>query len=75
MSDYKPLETVEKELFAVVETIENGEICSTAVPEIWIKGHYLYWPPGFANRRNPVPPESDWVPHMCRILKGSIGNQ
>lgn len=61
------------ELFCVCETIENGNILVTACPEIWVQDHILYWPPGEPNRAQPVPPQSDWVPHMCKVLKGSIG--
>lgn len=63
------------ELFCVSETIENGNIMVVASPEIWVKGHILFWPPGpeVPNRSHPVPPGSDWIPQMCKLLKGSIG--
>lgn len=73
MSDVNITDKELNELFAVVETIENGNILVSAVPEIWIDGHIIYWPPGLINRANPTPPQSDWIPHMCKVLKGSIG--
>lgn len=74
MSDNKSIDSVNSELYAVVETIENGNICVTVASKIWIIDHILYWPPGKVDLRNPTPPESDWVPHMCKVLRGSIGN-
>lgn len=73
MSDQNISDDKMSELFCVSETIENGNLLVTAHPEIWIQDHILYWPPGVPNRSQPVPPESDWVPHMCKVLKGSIG--
>lgn len=60
-------------LFCVCETIENGNIMVTACPEIWVDGHILYWPPGVVNRNQPVLPQSDWNPQMCKVLISSIG--
>lgn len=77
MSDVNISDEKMSELFCVVETIENGKILCSAVPEIWVvDGHILYWPPGSANTMNrsqPIPPQSDWIPHMCKVLKKSIG--
>lgn len=73
MSDVNISDEKMSELFSVNETIENGEMMVVACPEIWVDGHKLYWPPGVADRSKPVPPQSDWIPQMCRVLKGSIG--
>lgn len=71
MSSLQPKEL--NELFCVNETIEYGNVMVTACPEIWVDGHILYWPPGEIDRSQPLPPQPDWIPTMCRVLKSSIG--
>lgn len=61
-------------MYSVSETIENGKICATASPGIWIVGHILYWPPGEVDRSQLIPPEPDWTPYMCKVLRENIGN-
>ncbi len=63
------------ELFCVSETIEDGNMMVVAGPEIWVEEHILYWPPGpgVPDRSQPVRPGPDWIPQMCKVLKGSIG--
>lgn len=75
MSDVNIINEKMSKLFCVSETIENGNVLVTASPEIWIVGHILYWPPegSLVNRSQLVPPKSDWIPHMCKVLKRSIG--
>lgn len=61
-------------LYCVTETVENGDLMVTAHPEMWVENQILLWPPdGDAIRSKLVPPKSDWIPYICKILKGSIG--
>lgn len=61
------------ELYCVSETIEDGLPMVTASPEIWVDGQILYWPPnGDVDRSKIVPPQPDWTPIVCRMLKRSI---
>lgn len=60
-------------MWSVSETIENGIVCVSASPSVWIVDRILYWPPGIANRSLISSPESNWIPHLCRVLKENIG--
>lgn len=72
MSDENISEEKMSQLFVVVETIEDGNIYVSAVPEMWIDGHILYWPPDETYRGKLVPRQSNWIPYMCKLIKGSI---
>lgn len=78
MSDLKTIETLNSEMYSLVETIESDEIpFVTASPNIWIRGEeVLLWPPDSANvgRTNPIEPQPDWIPYKCKILKRNICN-
>lgn len=63
----------ESELVCVSETIEDGKLLVTASPEIWANGNILFWPPRHVDRSVPTPPQSNWTPTMCKVLKSSIG--
>lgn len=72
MSDVFTTEAM-NELYCVSKTIENGEHLITATPEIWVVDDVLFWPPGEVNRSVPTPPQADWIPYNCTVLKRSIG--
>lgn len=61
------------ELYCVCETFEDGRIMVTASPEIWVNDDVLYWPPKAVDRSVPTPPQPDWTPILCKVLKRSIG--
>lgn len=63
-------------MYAVSETIENGEVMVTGHPRIWVvDGHVLLWPPsGNIDRSVIITPGPNWTRHECRILKDKIGN-
>lgn len=64
-----------KELYAVVETLENNKPCVTAVPKRWIIGKTLFWPNTIKiDRKNPTDPIIDtWMKLSFKILKDNIG--
>lgn len=61
--------------YAIVETVESGKKCVTAVPKIWIINNILYWPKtSVIDRRNPIEPDvNEWTQFTFIIIKDSIG--
>lgn len=64
------------EIYAVVETEEDGQICVTGLPKRWITDGVLYWPNTLnVDRRNPKDPvKGEWSEHLFVMLTDNIGN-
>lgn len=64
-------------MYLVVETIEDGEPCCSAVPMCWVESSVLAYPPPRQWSKaglNEMEPQDSWLKIPCKILtKNPIG--
>lgn len=62
-------------MYSVSETIENGTLCVTSHPDIWVKDEILLWPPSGSGieRKEIIAPGPDWTQYKCKVLRENIG--
>lgn len=75
-SKFGKLRSFANKMYSVSETNEDGKVCVTRHPSIWVNDGILLWPPpGSGVKINEIiAPGSDWIQYKCRVLRENISN-